>query len=118
MRSLRLALSIVALLGTVNAGAACYGTGAFQTCNDNAGNNYNVQRYGNTTQVQGSNPSTGSTWNQTTQTYGNITQHQGTASNGAQWNGTSQSYGGTTHYQGIDSGGNPYSKTCTSGRCY
>lgn len=50
--------------------AACIGSDAVQTCTDASGNRYNVQRYGSTTQMQGTSPSTGSIWSQTRQTYG------------------------------------------------
>ena len=40
----------------------CFGSGAFTTCNDASGNSYNVQRYGNTTEMQGYNAVTGSSW--------------------------------------------------------
>lgn len=105
-------------LGTVSTHAACYGSGAYQTCNDNAGNSYNVQRFGNTTQVQGTNAQTGSNWNQTTQTIRNTTFHNGTAADGSSWNGTSQNIGGTTFHRGTDSDGNAYSKTCNAHGCY
>lgn len=112
---------MAALVVSVTAGitnAACYGSGAYQTCNDNAGNSYNVQRFGNTTQVQGTNAQTGSNWNQTTQTIGNTTFHNGTAADGSSWNGTSQNIGGTTFHRGTDSDGNAYSKTCNAHGCY
>lgn len=114
----RMGCTLLALLVAGASNAACYGSGAYQTCTDNAGNNYSVQRFGNTTQVQGTNAQTGSNWNQTTQTIGNTTFHNGTASDGASWNGTSQSIGGTTFHQGMDSRGNPYSKTCNAHGCF
>lgn len=111
------ALTTLALLAGIAANAACYGSGAFQTCTDNSGNTYNVQRYGNTTEVQGSNASTGSNWSQQTQTYGNTTYHQGIAGNGQGWNGTSQTIGNTTYHNGVDSRGNIYNKVCDSYGC-
>lgn len=119
MRSkIRAAGALLVLLAVGTSNAACYGSGVYQTCSDNAGNNYDVQRYGNTTQVQGTNAQTGSSWNQTTQTIGNTTFHNGTAADGSSWNGTSQSIGGTTFHNGIDSRGNPYSKTCSAYGCF
>lgn len=53
--------------------AGCFGSDSFQTCNDNSGNSYNVQRFGNTTNVQGHNSSTGSSWNQNSTRMGNQT---------------------------------------------
>lgn len=119
MRNLRQLICVAAsVLSCTAANATCYGSGSFQTCSDNSGNNYNVQRYGSTTQVQGTNAQTGSSWNQTTQTMGNTTYHQGTAANGASWSGTSQHMGGTTFHQGTDSRGHSYSKTCTAAGCF
>lgn len=77
-----------------NAQAACFGSQAMSTCTDDSGNTYNVQRYGNTTQVQGSNPYTGNMWNQTNQTYGNTTYQTGNSSNGNSWNQAIQSMPG------------------------
>lgn len=105
------------LLFASGAHAMCTGTGAFRQCQDGAGNFYNIQQYGNITQMQGSNAQTGSSWSQTTQTYGNTTYHQGTAANGQPWNGTSTSVGGTTFHRGIDSSGNPYSRICNQFGC-
>lgn len=68
----------VLILGTA-AQAACYGSGTSYTCNDASGNSYNVQKYGNTTNMQGYNAGTGSNWTQNSQTYGNTTQIQGQA---------------------------------------
>ena len=97
--------------------ASCVGSGSFQTCMDANGNSYNVQRYGNSTYMQGSNLNTGNTWTQNSQTYGNTTYHNGVAANGNAWNGTSSTYGGTTFHQGIDSNGNAYSKICNQFGC-
>jgi len=115
---IRFAAAVLTLASAGAASAACFGTGAFQTCSDDAGNNYNVQRFGNTTYVDGTNAQTGSTWNQTTQTIGNTTFHNGTAANGESWNGTSQTIGGTTFHNGTDSRGNAYSKTCNAYGCF
>ncbi|CAN7258437.1 hypothetical protein LJR130_001052 [Variovorax sp. LjRoot130] len=116
LRSLAALLSLGVL--SLAAHATCIGSGSFQTCTDASGNTYNVQRFGNTTHVQGMNPSTSSNWNQTSTTIGNTTMHNGTAANGNMWNGTSQHIGGTTFHNGIDSHGNPYSKTCTAYGCF
>lgn len=63
--------------------AECYGSDSYQTCYDyNTGNQYNVSRYGNTTQVSGYNMNTGSSWSQNSQTIGNNTTYSGTDSNG------------------------------------
>lgn len=100
------------------ASATCVGSGTFQSCTDSSGNSYNVQRYGNTTNVQGTNAQTGSNWNQSSTTMGNTTMHNGTAANGSSWSGTSQQMGGTTFHNGTDSRGNFYNKTCNAHGCY
>lgn len=112
-----IAISVILAAASVSAQANCYGGGSYYNCNDSSGNNYTVQKFGNTTQVYGSNPSTGSTWNQTSQTIGNTTYQHGAAANGNSWSGTSQTYGGVTTYSGTDSRGNSYYKTCTAYGC-
>jgi len=118
MKSVALkSVASLCLLLTGAAHATCYGTGAFRTCMDNSGNTYNVQQYGNTTQVQGSNAATGSNWNQTSQTYGGTTYQSGNASNGQTWNQTIQTMPGMTTYSGTDSQGNNFFRTCTAYGC-
>lgn len=112
------AIAALAFSGSALAQSNCYGSGSYQTCYDTqSGNNYNIQRYGNTTSVQGSNAQTGSTWNQTSNTIGNTTYHNGQSSSGNSWNGTSTQINGTTYNQGTDSRGNPYSSTCNQFGC-
>ena len=61
----RLLVGAVALaLLSAPAAATCFGSGAFQSCFDGSGNSYTVQRFGNSTHVQGYNAGTGSTWSQ------------------------------------------------------
>lgn len=115
MRHFILAAGLLAFAATAN--AACYGTGAYRTCNDDNGNTYNVQKYGGTTQVQGSNPSTGSTWNQTSTTTGNTTVTNGTAANGNAWNSTTTASPGMVQQSGIDSNGQVFNRTCTRYGC-
>jgi len=110
-------LALFVTLLPVAAHAACYGTGNLYNCNDPSGNSYNVQRYGNTTNTQGYNSGTGSSWSQNSTTVGNTTYHNGTAANGNSWSGTTSTYGGVTTRQGVDSRGNVYSKTCTAYGC-
>jgi hypothetical protein len=43
---------------TLGASAACFGTPGFQTCNDNYGNSYTINRMGSMTQMYGNNPYT------------------------------------------------------------
>jgi hypothetical protein len=115
MKSIFLAIPIVLFAGLAQAN--CYGTGAFRTCNDASGNSYNVQRYGNSTYMQGSNPSTGSTWSQNSQTYGNTTYIQGNT-NGNSWNQTITTMPGMTMQSGTDSRGNSFSRTCNAFGCF
>lgn len=115
MRTLLLSIS---LAFTASASYAnCFGSDAFKTCTDNSGNSYTVQKFGDTTTVQGRN-SQGDTWSQRSQTLGNTTYHNGTAANGNNWNGTTSTYGGTTVNQGTDSNGQSYRKTCNQYGCY
>ena len=107
----------LALVSSNYANAACYGSGAFRTCTDDSGNSYSIQKYGNTTSVQGFNPNTGSQWNQTSQTIGNSTFIQGN-SNGRNWNETIQTMPGMTTYSGTDSSGRTFNKTCTALGCF
>ncbi len=109
-------LLAITVFATVTANATCYGTGAFRTCNDASGNSYNIQSYGNTTNMQGSNAQTGSTWTQNSQTYGNTTYIQGN-SNGNSWNQTIQTLPGMTIQSGTDSRGNSFNRTCTAFGC-
>ena len=96
--------------------ATCYGTGAFRTCTDSSGNNYNIQQYGNSTNMQGYNAATGSNWTQNSQTFGNTTQIQGN-SNGRNWSETIQSSPGMTTYSGTNSQGQNFYKICTVAGC-
>lgn len=117
-----LKIIVPAILALASVGAVaqsnCFGSGNMRTCTDSSGSTYNVQRFGNTTHVQGYNAQTGNSWNQTSQTYGNTTYHNGTAGNGNSWSGTDQTYGGTTYRSGIDSRGNAYSRTCNAYGCF
>ena len=60
--------ALVLLSGSVS--ADCIGTDNFKTCYDDSGNTYTVQKFGNSTYVNGQNPSTGSSWNQQSQRIG------------------------------------------------
>ena len=92
-------------LPVVPASAACFGSGSFKSCSDSSGNNYTVNKFGNTTTVTGSNARTGSNWSQTTTTFGSNSYTNGTASNGRSWNQTTTPYGSF----GTDSSGNGFS---------
>lgn len=104
------------LVASSLAQATCYGTGAYRTCSDTSGNSYNIQKFGNSTSMQGYNAQTGSTWTQNSQTYGNTTNIQGTT-NGNTWNQTITTMPGMTIQSGTDSRGNSFSRTCTVWGC-
>jgi hypothetical protein len=111
-----LAVAILSMAST--AWASCVGSGSFQSCTDSSGNSYSVQRYGNSTYMQGSNAQTGSTWSQNSTTSGNTTFVQGTDSRGGSWNNTIQtSPGGNTFQSGTDSRGNSFSRSCNRYGC-
>ncbi len=109
-------LASLSFIAVSSAQASCYGSSNNYNCNDFSGNSYNVQKYGNTTNMQGYNASTGSSWTQNSQTYGNTTQIQGTT-NGNVWNQTIQTMPGMTTYSGTDSRGNSFYRTCTAFGC-
>ncbi|WP_174863261.1 hypothetical protein [Comamonas jiangduensis] len=112
------ALSGIALFTAASSvHASCFGGDTYKTCTDNSGNSYSVQKYGNSTYVQGMNAQ-GESWSQQSQTYGNTTYHNGTAKDGNSWNGTTSTFGGTTVHQGTDSRGNGYYKSCNQYGCY
>ncbi|MHB9446938.1 hypothetical protein ACYG9R_09200 [Mesorhizobium sp. RSR565B] len=108
----RLLIALVLLSSTSLAHAACFGSDAFKTCTDNSGNSYNVQHYGNTTNVTGYNSNTGSNWSQNSTSFGNTTVTNGTAADGNSWNMQQQRVGNSTFYSGTDSDGNAFSGSC------
>ena len=81
-------VALVAGLFASSASAACYGSKSFQTCSDDSGNNYTVQRFGNSTYMQGYNSRTGSNWSQNSTTFGSTTFHNGRDKDGNSWNTT------------------------------
>lgn len=115
MKTTLFALMLWLTAGLAN--ASCYGTPGYTTCSDYSGNSYSVQRYGNTTTLQGYNASTSSSWSQNSQTYGNTTYIQGN-SNGRTWNQTIQTMPGMTIQSGTDSRGHSFYRTCTAYGCY
>lgn len=93
--------------------AGCIGSESFQTCFDDSGNSYSVNRIGNSTYVDGYNSSTGSSWSQESHSYGTITQHSGVAADGGRWHSTQQQLGGGYQsFDGVDSQGQGFSYTC------
>lgn len=118
MRTLYATAALLCLPLSVAAG--CIGSGSLQTCYDNSGNSYTVQRLGNNTYVQGYNSQTGSTWNQQSTTMGNTTFHSGEASNGQNWDMTQQQMGGGYQsFSGTNSKGGSFDYICDAyGNCY
>jgi hypothetical protein len=107
MKFIKLSLALLLSLNIGVASANCFGTANSYNCFDSgSGNSYNVQKYGNSTSMQGYNAGTGSTWSQQSNTYGNSTFMNGTSSSGSSWNQT------ITHnaVYGTDSRGNSFYK--------
>jgi len=103
----------------IDASANCFGSENFYTCTDESGNRYSVSKFGNTTNVRGYNPDTGSTWNQRSSTFGNTTRTYGTDADGNSWNSTIQNYGsGNRSIYGTDSDGNSFNVHCNQFGCY
>jgi hypothetical protein len=112
---IRIGMTAIALTAMVAspAGAACFGSSTFSTCNDDSGNHYTVQRFGNQTTVQGSNPYTGSTWSERSTTFGNMNMTNG-VTNGMPWHENQIDYGnGNRSITGTNSLGQPFSYHCT-----
>lgn len=92
----------------------CTGSETMYTCVDpNNGNTYEITKYGNTTEVQGSSFS-GSTWSQTSETIGDTTYTTGYDKDGNEWTQTGEKIGDTYYYNGTDSDGNTFSGSCDS----
>ncbi len=97
----------ILLSASLSVKANCFGSANVYTCTDTAsGNTYNVQKFGNSTYMQGYNSNNGTSWNQNSHTYGNTTNIYGNASNGQNWNQTITPYGS----YGTDSRGNSFYK--------
>lgn len=110
-------LATLLVLVPSTAFAACFGGNTFKTCYDSNGNNYTVNRMGNSTYMQGYNAQTGSSWTQNSQTLGNTTYHNGTT-NGRSWNMQQQQFGNGQTFSGTNSYGQHFNKTCWNGNCY
>ena len=89
MKKLIVALSLVSVAGFAN--AACVGSDSFYTCNDQSGNRYSIQKFGNMTTLKGSNFRTGSNWSANSTDFGNMTVTRG-VTNGKSWNKTDTPY--------------------------
>jgi hypothetical protein len=64
MRRIGFTAFMATFLMTSGENAGCIGSGSFQTCNDDSGNSYTINRYGNSTTMNGYNAQTGSSWSQ------------------------------------------------------
>jgi hypothetical protein len=115
MKSILLAFALIS--SPMVAEAACFGSGAFKSCYDDSGNSYTIQKFGNTTAMQGYNSRTGSTWSQDSSTFGNTTITNGRSADGDSWNMQQQRIGNSTFYSGQDSDGNSFSGTCGAFGC-
>lgn len=111
--AMKLSLLIALLTTVLSAYAGCFGSGGIYTCTDSSGNVYNVNRFGGSTYMTGSNPRTGSNWSQTSHDLGNVTITNGTSAQNRPWNATTIDMGGGfTSTTGTDSRGRPFSATC------
>ena len=107
MKFIKLSLALLLSLNIGVAAANCVGTANSYNCYDGrSGNSYNVQKYGNSSYMQGYNAGTGSTWSQQSNTYGNSTFMNGTSSSGSSWNQTIT----PNAVYGTDSRGNSFYK--------
>ena len=118
MKAISIAFGIAVLCVGGPAVADCYGSDAYKTCTDSSGNTYNVQKIGDMTTVQGYNPETGNSWNQTTTKIGNLSHTRGQDADGNSWTQNTQKIGDTTIQSGYDSDGNYYQQSCNQYGCY
>lgn len=100
---MKILLILFSLLFASTSFANCFGSDNFYTCNDASGNSYTVNKFGNTTMMNGYNANTGSAWNQNSNTLGNTTYINGNT-NGRSWSETITPY--STY--GTDSQGKSY----------
>lgn len=111
--------AIVSMLLFAGASSAdCIGSGSLKTCYDDSGNTYTVQKFGDTTYVNGQNSRTGSTWSQQSQKLGNSTYTTGQDADGNSWNSTATKMGNSTIINGTDSDGDSFTTTCNEYGCY
>lgn len=75
-------------------------------------------RYGNSTELEGYNQSTGSEWRQNSTTVGDTTFHEGESADGGNWEATETRIGRTRYIDGTDSDGNSFSYVCDEYGCY
>ena len=97
MRQVGFAAAIATIFAVNAASATCYGTVTFQNCDDNSGNSYTINRFGDTTMMTGGNAQTGSSGSQNSTTLGDNTFHNDRASTSNLWNSTPQRLGDSRH---------------------
>lgn len=98
--------------------AGCAGSLASQNCVDESGNNYTVQRFGNTAPINSIDAQPGSTSNHIAKTAGSSTFVSGVAADGSTWNETITDYGnGSRTISGVDGNGIVYNRYCTTYAC-
>lgn len=92
---LRLILAAsAALILCAPAWAECVGTSDFQSCWDDSGNNYTVNRLGDMTIMNGHNSRTGSSWSQDSLSVGgDMVIHNGRDADGNSWSATCGPWG-------------------------
>lgn len=120
LKRLALSICIVSIACAAPAAfAVCAGSLAFQNCVDESGNNYTVQRFGNTAPIDSEDANDSSTANHIAHTTGSTTFVSGVAADGATWNETVTDYGnGTRTISGMDGHGVVYNRYCTSYGCH
>ena len=107
---------VVASMLSANVSAQCIGYGAMKSCSDSYGNNYTVNKMGNTTFVNGSNSR--GTWSSTSIKMGNTVLQNGTDIDGNSWNQTIYSQPGSMSVFGTDSDGGSVGTVCDEFGCY
>jgi hypothetical protein len=104
------------ILLSANVSAQCIGSGAMKSCSDAYGNNYTVNKIGNTTFVNGSNAN--GNWSSTSIKMGNTVMQSGTDIDGNSWNQTIYSQPGGMSVFGTDSDGDSFGTVCDEFGCY
>lgn len=113
MKKSILFLAMLITCFNVQAANNCFGTDNMYTCTDpQTGNTYNVNKFGNTTQVQANNSRTGASWSQSTQNYGGQSNTTGRDKDGNVWQHNTNQVGNTQHYNGNNSNGGYYNGSC------
>lgn len=117
MRSI-ITFAVTMLIVSSSVSVECIGSGSLKTCYDDKGNTYTVQKFGDTTYVDGQNSRTGTTWSQQSQKLGGSTFTTGQDADGNSWNSTATKMGSSTIINGTDSDGDSFSTICNENGCY